>query len=412
MVVTSTEANEGYYIRERIIASSRTWMRQFANVFVVIEDTFEMRFAFRNCEMADYPAYTTFSCHNEPTYLLSRKCNNDYYGAAGPCCKVDDAINFIVNVRPDFFAQIKFMLHCDDDMYWRPDQVFRWLASVQNSGANQYPLIANLHRGDETRGVWMTTNCKEVHSSGWYQPAMLNHLLLAKMAVGAAAYGLQDTCKGFDVTHDVGLGVYAWMYGAYHITIPQTNSNAEHKGIQIFQPSDLAMHYVKHHESERCDGRADNGWSWHDRHTQNVVTGCGDVNHPIEGHDKKKRADMYDAWEYYKKHGIDVVLDQHLTNEYEDAFVIVDAANKVQHILRRDNNITAYNNGSYSAQRVVLINDTVHTLGAGERMTKRVVPRIIPLRGYNTTQHRMYDITKVWKAFAKEDCSPPGAREA
>ncbi len=65
MVVTSTEANEGYYIRERlvyiffqldgiyvfecifmvscdycmhrIIASSRTWMRHFANVIVVIE---------------------------------------------------------------------------------------------------------------------------------------------------------------------------------------------------------------------------------------------------------------------------------------------------------------------------------------------------------------------------------------
>lgn len=372
-----------------------------------------MRFALRHCEMVDYPQYTTFTCHNEPTYLLSRKCNNDYYGAAGPCCKVDDAINFIVNVRPDFFAQIKFMLHCDDDMYWRPEQVFRWLASVQHSGANNYPLIANLEKGDDrARGVWMTTNCKEVHSSGWYQPAMLNHLLLAKMAVGAAAYGLQDTCKGFDVTHDVGLGVYAWMHGAYHIRIPQTNGNPLHGGIKIFQPTDLAMHYVKHHASERCDGGADNGWSLRDRHKQNVVIGCGDINHPIRGHDKTKLADMYDAWEYYKNHGVDVVLDKHAVNEYVNTFVIVDAADKVRHVVHGDSNVTVHSDGSYSAHPVILIDDTVYTIGAGEALTQRVVPHITPLRGYNTTRHSQEnDITKAWKAFAKEDCSPPGERQ-
>jgi len=85
----------------------------------------------------------------------------------------------------------------------------------------------------------------------------------------------------------------------------------------------------------------------------------------------------------------------------------------VQHIVRGYNvHFVAHKNGTYSAPRVVLINDTVHTLGAGETLTKRVVPRIIPLRGYNTTRHsQMYDITKVWKAFTKEDCSPPGERE-
>jgi len=365
--------------------------------------------------MVDYEQYTTFSCHNEPTYLLSRKCNDDYYGADGPCCKVDDAINFIVNVRPDFFAQIKFMLHCDDDMYWRPDQVLRWLASVQNSGINKYPLIANLEHGNEgSRGVWMVENCKEVMTSGWYQPAMLNHALLARMGAGAAAYGLRDTCRVFDVTHDVGLGIYAWLYGASHIHMPATNGNPEHKGMKVFRPADMAMHYVKHHESEHCDGAVDNGWGTEDIHKQNVVIGCGDLDHPIPGHDKKKRADMYDAWNYYKANGVDIVLNEHRVNEYEHAYVVVSGTNdtrRLVHVLHSNSVVKAHGDGTFTAERIVLFGNISAELQAGERIEQRTVPHMVHLQGYETTSHsKLHDITKKWKAFILEDCSPPGKK--
>ena len=97
----------------------------------------------RHCAISDFIFYTSFDCPNEPTFILSRNCTNEYYGANGPCCKVDDGINYLVNDRPKLFEHIKFILHCDDDEYWRADQTLKWLAAVQNSGINHFPIIAN-----------------------------------------------------------------------------------------------------------------------------------------------------------------------------------------------------------------------------------------------------------------------------
>lgn len=97
-------------------------------------DTFDVRFSLRNCEISETAHYTAFTCHNEATYVLSRTCTNEYYGAAGPCCKVDDAFNYLLNDRPEFAANIKYALHCDDDTYWRPDQVLKWLGALEKSG--------------------------------------------------------------------------------------------------------------------------------------------------------------------------------------------------------------------------------------------------------------------------------------
>lgn len=140
------------------------------NCHLVDADTFDVRYALRHCELVDYDLFTTFACHHEPTYVLSRNCTSEYYVANGICCKVDDTINYLVNVRADFFQGIKFMLHSDDDTYWRPDQTLRWLAAVDNSGANKYPLTANCQIGDDAhKGVWMIEGCNEIRTSGWYQ---------------------------------------------------------------------------------------------------------------------------------------------------------------------------------------------------------------------------------------------------
>lgn len=97
----------------------------------------------------EYPQYTAFECHNEPMYLLSRKCTNAYYGADGPCCKLDDGLNFVANLATDLFPDVKFLLHGDDDVFWRADQTLRWLAAIKNSGISDvYPLVANAQNGD------------------------------------------------------------------------------------------------------------------------------------------------------------------------------------------------------------------------------------------------------------------------
>lgn len=363
----------------------------------------------------DYDLYTTFVCHNEPTYLLSRNCTSEYYVAAGICCKVDESINYLVNVRPDFFKGIKYMLHSDDDTYWRPDQVLKWLAAVENSGASKYPLISNVQIGDDNnKGVWMIQNCEEIHTSGWYQPTMLNHAALAKMGAAAAAYGNRDTCKAFDISQDVGIGIFAWLFATNHIVMPGTNMNGDHKGIGEFKPTDIAIHYTKHHEEDRCDGKADNGWPHQDRYSQNMVVGCGDIGRPVHGHDKSKRADMYDAWEYFRLHGKDITVNKVGVNEFIESYVVVDADGKVQHVAQEKLTLEAGEGDTFKApaEGLPLIDKVVHMLAPGEKIVRRVIPRLMPMRGYDTTNHsKENDITKKWKAFTLQDCNPPGIKQ-
>lgn len=47
----------------------------------------------------------------------------------GICCKNDDAINFLVE-HPNLFSHSQFVIVADDDVYFRGDQMLRWLATV------------------------------------------------------------------------------------------------------------------------------------------------------------------------------------------------------------------------------------------------------------------------------------------
>jgi hypothetical protein len=292
----------------------------------------------RHCAISDFIFYTSFDCPNEPTFILSRSCTNEYYGANGPCCKVDDGINYLVNDRPKLFEHIKFILHCDDDEYWRADQTLKWLAAVQNSGINHFPIIAN---GDPytlrplNPGLWGWDNCKEVKAGGWYQPMMINHAALEKMGRAVKAYGLKATCKGFDVTHDVGVGPFAWQLGLNHIFIPgikgfffsffkysyitspyfsldnhSLTSCLEGGGDKGFQPARLAVHYLKPHDKEDyCND--EKRWPASDRYNQTIALGCGSVERRGPFHNTTKypaHRDNYDMYEYFRDHGQDIVV--------------------------------------------------------------------------------------------------------
>lgn len=36
----------------------------------------------------------------------------------------------------DLYSHLKYFIYADDDEYFRPDQVMRWLATIENSGIN------------------------------------------------------------------------------------------------------------------------------------------------------------------------------------------------------------------------------------------------------------------------------------
>ncbi len=102
--------------RSRIIPSSRTWMRRLTHVYVTLEDTFPARVLFRHCRVFEAPRHTSFRCPGEaPTYVLTRGCTAEYYAASSACCKVDEAIDYLVHGEPGVYAGAAFVLHGDDD---------------------------------------------------------------------------------------------------------------------------------------------------------------------------------------------------------------------------------------------------------------------------------------------------------
>jgi hypothetical protein len=86
----------------------------------------------------------------------------------------------------------------------------------------------------------------------------------------------------------VGIGVFFWLYSLFHIQMPFTGINPSHKGVALLKPTDMAMHCIKHSNSEaECSE-----WKGEDRYKQNNVVGCGDVGEPSPHHDKAAMADM------------------------------------------------------------------------------------------------------------------------
>jgi hypothetical protein len=140
------------------------------------------------------------------------------------------------------------------------------------------------------------------------------------------------------------------------------------------------------------------------------------VDKPVVGHDKKVRADMYDAWNYYRAQGKDIVLSTPGVNEFIETFVVLNKEGNVEHIVKERTELTkSEGSDTYVVpdDGVMLIDEiTMYKPKESETVAMRVIPRIMPLRGYRDTQHaKDNDITKQWKPFTLQDCSPPGKKQ-
>lgn len=381
-------------------------MRHAANVFVIVEDDFLTRFALRQCHMKEYEHYTTFDCHNEPTYILSRKCTKDYYIWSSACCKIDEMINYLTLDRPDLFATIKYVLEGDDDTYFRVDQILKWLAAVDHSGLDDFPLTGNSAPTRLNHGIWHIEGCKEVQASGWYQPILFNHAALQRLSHASSQYAISETCHHFDLSQDVGLEVYVWLHQLYHITIPRTEINGAHKGIEIFQPDHMIVHCVKADDIENCHGKEEE-WPSTVRYNQKVVIGCGDVDTAAPFHNKSRFANMYDAYHYFDHHGVALTFTKG-QHEFHTAKVLL------QEIHQEEDGQHAHAVNSQGVVKIkhILSEDVKLDEGTrfqGEKVYTRIIPKVMPIEGYALTEHgKKYNLTKEWKAFTLQDCQPPG----
>lgn len=368
-LVTSSGREGGKYLRNRIIPSSRTWMKLLRNVFVVIEDSEESRFSLRHCRFLNHEVLPSFSCPNEPTIVLTTRCSSVYYSANGICCKVDEAINYLVEARPEIYKKSKFIIQSDDDMFWRVDKLFQWLAAVDKAGLESIPWIANgqISHSIETLsapgGLFFHEGCHEIHTNGWYQPMVLNKAAVERFWIATNAMGVTSTCSAFQVSQDVGIGVVAWVLQLSHIYLPGIELNEGRRGISALYSRIVAVHSAKHAGDEE-DCRPNPSWPESLRRSQAVVIGCGTLQRRTPGHNPEKAFDMYDAWHYFAK----------------------------------DQSATVIPLGGPRAHDWV--QDPVTTVWK---------PKLAPLLGYNSTNHyyRHFQMNK-WTTFTMKDCLVEG----
>lgn len=367
IIITTTAVNNGQYLRERIIPSSRTWMRLLVNVIVIIEDTVDSRFYLRHCNLIEHQYFTSFKCPHEPLYVLTRNCTDAYYESDGICCKVDEAMQYLVSVRAELFSSLRYVMLADDDTYFRVDQLLNWLSYVDKRVDSNLPIVGNgipsikPKDKEELRGVFHIEGCKEILTNGWYQPVLMNRKAISIISNATFDYGIRETCRIFDCSQDLGLGIFFWMHSFYHLYIPGVYTNPNKKGYAALKPDLMIIHAVKYLPEDGCDGRS---WSHAMRYNQHMMTGCGRIDNQSPAHDIHRSISMYDVWNWFAINGSAIPIG--VNDEDMEIYEWIDA------------------NGT-------------------------TVPLLQQLEGYDTTAHsKKYDLHKKWHPFTLKHCAIRG----
>lgn len=100
-MLLSTVARDEFYFKTRAVLAHQTWAKH-EHVIYVVEETEASTARWGGCAHIrpagdDAPLY---KCAEEPSVLLAPGCTDDYWGAAGPCCKYDFAVDWFAPVSP------------------------------------------------------------------------------------------------------------------------------------------------------------------------------------------------------------------------------------------------------------------------------------------------------------------------
>lgn len=264
---------------------------------------------------------------------------------------------------------------------------------------------------------------------------MLNHAALKKMKNAVSNYGIKGSCHGFGITHDVGVGPFAWQLGLNHIFIPGIQGGFS--GVKAFKPVRLAVHYLKPFDDEDyCN--EEKRWPASHRYNQTIVLGCGSVDRRGPFHNTTKHAnhaDNYDMFEYFRDHGEDVVIGKEGENHWVRVRVTLTNSPESLHTDPSSGLTTALSPHKLQVKQLLssptFSKDPLQAtqenpskispqeaLAAGElfkgdKVYSILIPDLVHLHGYDATDHaRKHKDSLHFQAFTASDCSPPGKRRA
>lgn len=169
-------------------------------------------------------------------------------------------------------------------------------------------------------------------------------------------FGITAVCNAYEISQDVGVGVWAWQHQLFHIFIPKGETPG-HAEFQFFSPDAMFVHAVRNYKVDKCEGEKGKEWEAF-RHNQSIMVGCGTVNTAVPTHNRMVHMNMYDAWNYFAENGADIPF--------------------------------------------VLIAENQWT-----RVDRVWTPVLHQLKGYEATDHYIkYENSSIWNAYTPSDCAP------
>ena len=182
------------------------------------------------------------------TFLHLPRCEATYAGAEGPCCRCEGAMLFFLALHkhhksgndayssktpfPDWF------LFADDDYYIRLNYLYAIVNKAVTPATNEYALfsqsgfdryktkINGIDGETERQGYGLfqkeNGNCTArcVHRMNWMGFGGYSIGALRTVEKHLADEGLIKTCHRFEVTHDIGWGIYTWMFSIPVMDLP------------------------------------------------------------------------------------------------------------------------------------------------------------------------------------------------
>jgi hypothetical protein len=204
-----------------IFPSMDTWLPD-GEFFVVLGEQWRESYYTDVCPESNDGMYTKY-CNRIISIFV--ECSEGYYGES-PCCKNEKGMLFFLD-HPEIFEKYNWFMYMDADVYVRRDYIEKLVSDLAPStdvlvaggryGGTNGQLgqpsfgYSNAHYrcSNETRFMYP-----------WGMPVIYSRQALLSMQNGFRLGGLTKQCKEFDVTHDVGNGIFHWMYQIPNVRMP------------------------------------------------------------------------------------------------------------------------------------------------------------------------------------------------